>query len=256
MTNPIDEPLPDVYGLLQQQGPFFCACGAPTPHPLSACEACALRYEEQQLRQLLKPARESIPERFRWADLATSESCAEIAAMQGDGKRIGRASVAAVRRVPRPLPCGVAIVGTSNAGKTTLACALLRSVHDWARPGRSHEGVERARRAFFVSALDLEADADARKFGRETDGPDLFARAKRASVLVLDNVEAGPTSSAVGRIVFARHNRSDARSTTAPRLVTIITTHLTREEFSKSYGDGVGRRAYEHTVNLQPEPIT
>lgn len=255
MTQTSDEPLPDVYGLLQQPGPFFCRCGTPVEHPLGACESCALRYEEQQLRQLLKQARESIPERFRWADLATAESCAEIAAMEGDGKRIGRASVAAVRRIPRPLPCGVALVGTSNAGKTTLACALLRSVHDWAKPGRSHEGVERARRAFFVSALELEADAEARKFGRETDGPDLFARAKRASVLVLDNVEAGSTSSAVGRVIFARHNRSDARSATAPRLVTIITTHLSREEFSQSYGGGVGRRAYEHTVNLQPETI-
>jgi hypothetical protein len=247
------DPLPDVFDLMRQRGPFRCACGAPVGHPMGACEGCSIRYEAAELEAILRPARESIPPRFRWAELATAAGCRAIAEMAGDGKRIGAPSVAAVRGIPRPLPCGIALVGVSGAGKSTLACALLRSVHDWAKPGRSHEGVERARRAFFVSALDLEADAEARRFGRETEGPDLVARAKRATILVLDNVEPGSTTSAVGRVLFARHDQNDARIVSAPRLVTVITTYMDRDEFSRSYGGGVGRRAYEHTVNLVPE---
>lgn len=258
-------PLPDVMAAIADHGEahpraYRCRCGAEVTHPLGACEECSLRYEWDQIRDLMANARESIPPRFRWASLERPE---EIAEMEGDGKRIGRRSVDLVRHIPKPLPCGIALVGASGGGKTTLACALLNWVHSHARPLEPKPGdaqkqaaaikhwmlsIERARRAFFVSALELDGK------GPEVDK--LLDRAMRASVLVLDNLEPGATTGPVGRVLFHRHNQVDSRrKATSPRLVTIVTTWMDRAECAKSYGDGVARRAYEWTVELKPEVI-
>lgn len=251
------EVLPDVMAAIashRASTSYRCrGCGAEVGHPMGACEACSLRYEEQQIRDMMANARGSIPARFRWASLARPD---EIANMTGDGNRIGRRSVQAVKGLPKPLPAGIVLRGPSGAGKTTLACALLSWVHDYVGPGRSHEAVERARRAFFVDAAELETFVEARKFGRRTDDSiDLLDRAMRASVLVLDNVEPAATSSAVGRVLFYRHNQSDSRAASTPRMVTIITTWMSRAECAKAYGEGVARRAYECVLDLKPEPV-
>ncbi len=216
-------------GLMGKPGPFVCRCGAEIGHP-GVCDSCGAAWELEAFQRLLAPARGTIPARFRWARFGAPEM----------RQRVPEANMRRVLDIASPLPLGIALVGESGAGKTSLACAMLQRIHDWAGPNKPHAGVERARRAFFVSAGELVAAGEEAKRYNAVES-DILKRAKHASVLVLDNVEPGKLDSIVGRVVMDRHDSE---------LVTIITTWMDEAEAGRHYGGGWARRAYGVTVRL------
>ncbi len=226
------EPLPDVHAMLARRGPFACRCGAPLEHP-GCCEECSTRWEQRQFDELMAPARETVPKRFRWASFATPYMCERRPPLTA---HVAVEAIRAVLAIRSPMPLGVALVGPSEAGKTTLACAMLRRIHDWATPDRPHAGVERARRAYFVDAGELAQPSE--HFGVETPVQRI---ARAATVLVVDNVEPGSIKDAVGRTIMGRHNAQRP---------TIITTWMGETEAAKHFGGGWARRAYEATIDL------
>lgn len=225
--------LPNVYELMTLAGPFRCRCGVEIGHP-GACESCAAKWTAEQFAGFMRPARSSIPAEFRWASFADRETLV---------KRCGAENVRRVLTLPVPLPVCVAFVGAAGCGKTSLACAYLKRIHDWATPERNHAGVERARRAFFVAATELVGQSAADRQHRERDSrTDFVGRAYRASVLVLDDVEPGKVDEVVYQVVRHRFNEGHP---------TIITTWMDETEAAKHYGGGWARRAYQTTVNLE-----
>jgi len=237
MTNedPDSLPVPALSDILGRLGPFACTrCKAQIDHPLGVCEECSVALDREKADKvfpdLMRAARESIPERYRWAEFGTAlllERC------QG-------AAIRAVLALPSPLPVGVALVGPRDTGKSSLACAMLRRMHDWARPDRPHALVERARRAYFVSAPELVAAG--RPYSPNEEQQALIRRARSATILVLDNVEPGSINDEVGRVVLERHNREQP---------TIITTWMSQDEAGKYYGGGWAKRAYLVTVEAK-----
>lgn len=221
--------LPSLEELLGRKGPFTCRCGEAIEHP-GICQPCGELYDVEQFGRIMRHARETIPQRFRWASFEAPELT----------QRVPASAVARLRGL-RPLPLGVALVGQRGAGKTSLACALLRGIHDWARPDRPHAAVERARRSIYVAALDLEEAAEAAKSWK-TPTPPILEEARRAAVLVIDNVEPGALSSAVGKTIMARHDAE---------LPTVITTWMSETEAAQHYGGGWARRAYETMVEVK-----
>lgn len=223
--------LPTVYELIASSGPHRCHCGAALSHP-GACDECAAKWDRAELSKILRPAMESIPLDFREdVKLLAPELVAKIA-----------------RRIPRPLPKCVAIVGPAGSGKTTTACVYLDHVHRQAVPGADPGLVDRGQRAFFVSAIALEAQAAEDRQGRDREGRtmDLMRRALRASVLVLDNVEPGDAKSAACTVVMERFNS---------RLPTIVTTWMSEPEAARYYGGGWARRVYSATVELRARAV-
>jgi DNA replication protein DnaC len=220
---------PGLTGLLGRRGPFTCRCGAAVGHP-GACDACSAEWDRQAFEKTMRPARESIPPHFQWAKFGNELLL----------KRCGPKSIRAVLDLPKPLGIGTVFVGPKNSGKTSLACAVLRRLHDWARHDRPFSEVEHARRAYFVSAPEL-IEAANRWAADEDRDAGLLRRARNASLLVLDNVEPGKLSDPVGRIVMGRHNADRP---------TIITTWMTESEAESSYGGGWARRAYDAVVEM------
>ena len=217
-------------------GPRYCnGCRAPIEH-WGMCEPCAARAEIEAFDVTMLPARNSVPKRFRWASFQEPMLA----------ERTHPESLKRVQRLALPLPVGVALVGPTGAGKTSLACALLRRIHDWARPERPAAAVDRARSSFFV---EVPAYEDACKRLSRWSGPidrdaeALVSRAENASLIVLDNVEPAPLDSPIGKLLMGRHNRD---------LPTIITTWMTEADAAKSYGSGLARRAFASTVELLP----
>jgi len=234
--------LPTIEALVAKRGPFQChQCQVPIEHP-GVCAACGEVRDAVAVAAMFAAARETIPSRFRWASFRAAEL----------HSRVPTGNVAAVLAVKMPLPLGLALVGERGSGKTSLACCMLRRGLDWAtaamvrqaewdRPTETLAGIERVRRSFFVSAAELIAAAEQ---GRRFDSveSDVLKRARRAAVLVLDNVEPGDINGIVGRTVLARHDAE---------LPTIITTWMTEGEAGRHYGGGWARRAYEVSVRLE-----
>lgn len=219
-------------------GPFRCRCGVAIDH-WGACDPCAIAAARADHDRRMAPARESIPEAFRWATFAPGES-ALLA------ERVHPASIRRVASLRPPLPRGVALVGPSEAGKTSLACALLRRIHDTAKPTSPSFVVDAARSARFVAARDLDAAfTKSKAFKTDAGAAALLEMARSVALLVIDNVEPGPLESGVGAVVMDRHD--------AHRPCTIVTTWMSFDESSKAYGGGWARRAYEQTIELLPK---
>ncbi len=251
-------PVPSLSSILATlPGQYACngRCGATVERP-GACDACAEARARRLHDAALRPALDSIPERFRWATVdAREEMAARVAYIQRDPAALGRLPDLLRSRV-------VVFVAPSGAGKTTLACALLRTAIDRGRhdamrttlePTQDARSAPRrvldaasevahalARGARFFAARDL---GGGEKLGRE-DLP-ASVHAARASLLVVDDVgqEAGTGDTyrgsdrarAIADLLSERHDRGAQ---------TIVTTYGRQAEWANWYGDGVARRYF------------
>jgi DNA replication protein DnaC len=217
------------------KGPFPCVgCGTEIEH-FGICGDCneGERTAEHEATNL-RFARRSIPERFQWAsfDVWDKETKGWKTNELLDA-RVSRRAIGDVRSLfGKPMPKGVVLVGEAGRGKTTLACAILRRIHDSAPWDAAWKVVDRASRAFFVSAPELLDAWDEKRKGEPTE---LMLMARNASVLVLDDVRQGRPEDPIDRIVFRRHNLNRP---------TIVTTWMEREQALTGRGDGFARRLY------------
>jgi DNA replication protein DnaC len=236
MTDPIPIAMTIPTFTSDRTWPCTGGCGATVAHP-GVCPDCDRVELAAAHAARLRHARASIPARYRWAAIEAPEMA----------QRARPDAVATVRGLfGQRLPLGVALVGPSGAGKTSLACAMLRRVHDAATFESPARVVERARRAWYVGAPALldAVRAWERNFSKG-DPPELLAMARTASVLVLDNVDAGKQTDPIVQLVFDRHDRQRP---------TIVTTWMTRAEAANAYGDGWARRVYERVIDVS-QPV-
>src|SRR5439155_8790871 len=85
----------------------------------------------------------------------------------------------------------VTLRGGMRAGKTTLACCMLREhIRRGAKTSASPRDVWHARRARFVTTCDLLRERDETRLG--DDHMPLLEACERASVLVLDELGGAP----------------------------------------------------------------
>lgn len=211
-------------------GRYPCnVCGAELAMP-GVCSGCDSHWLTEQIAERLRRARASIPARFRWARFDEPMLAKRVSPS-------GRAEVEAL--FGRTLPTGIALVGEAGAGKTSLACAMLRRVHDSARWDSPEPLVSRAAGAFYVSAPDMLQDWTERQRG---EVPASLTRARHATILVLDNVEPGARDDVIGRLIMQRHDDNQRGRTT------IVTTWMDRATAAKAYGDGWARRVYEKEI--------
>lgn len=223
---PLVASLADILRL--SEGVHACAvCSTPISH-LGVCSECGTKKAvETHERKVLRFARSTIPARFAWAAFDSPELV----------RRVSPSLATSVRELlGKRLPGGVAIVGPSGAGKTSLGCAMLRRIHDagtWEAPAAV---VERARQAYFVSVPALRSSLREWRLG--TEAPELLRLARSASVLVLDDLDDDPIQE-VRDLLSDRHDRDRT---------TIITTWMDREKAAAVYGERLVRRAYERVI--------
>lgn len=233
--------LPPVHDFIAQMAEgrtWACAgaCGA-TIGWLGVCALCDRKVLADAHAVRMRAARRTIPERFRWASFDAPELA----------QRTNPAALAEVRSLfGRRFPLGVVLVGQSGAGKTSLACALLRRIHEHVTFESPSALVERARRSWYVGASELLQAVKVWSGGfNRGEPPEVLKMARAASILVLDNVDAGKQGDAVYDLVFERHDRDRP---------TIVTTWMTRAEATAAYGDGWSRRVYERVIDVS-QPV-
>ncbi len=179
----------------------------------------------------LSEATASIPPRFRWAHWHASDLHRRVHDV--DAIKAARAATGSV-----------VLMGPTGAGKSTLACCILRGIIDAARPvdlPSFGAEVNLARGARFVTAREL---AFARASGTYGQEPPIVAHACDATVLVLDDVgqDAVRADSSLYDVLEARHNRN---------VPTIVTTGLDEGAIRARYGDGAWRRIFEGATDIE-----
>jgi hypothetical protein len=188
-------------------------------YPRRICDDCIARHEQRVAAGFVAKTTSSIPDGYAGADFETGAAVLR--------ERVKPES--AIRKAAQCRGHMVMLVGPSGAGKTTLACAMLR---------------QRAKRmvGMFVTSAQLGHEAGLFT-GRESE---LLRRARSRAVLLLDDLgteidrsQRLEASHAVGNIIQERHDR---------QLVTIATTFRSDEELEARYGDGVLRRLFSNIV--------
>lgn len=158
-------------------------CGAQHWMPRSAaserCPGCLTVWRQQQdvLRraEIVSAAVASIRDRYRWAHLDAPELV----------ERLARPDVLAQARAAVTAPV-VLLVGPTGAGKSSLGTAIFRAHLDRATAqGASPEARSWGARALWVHAKPLSLARRESPLGGE---PALLARAREASVLLLDDL--------------------------------------------------------------------
>lgn len=212
---------------IPQPGEYQCAaCTVAVVAMPGVCDACARKHDEGEHVRSLAFARRTIPERFRWASL------------EGDAiaDRVDPAALLEVRALfGAPIPLGLAILGPAGSGKTSLACAILRRIHDRATFGCPDPILRRAQQSYFVSAVELAADVERARVDRGSS--ELRRMARNATVLVLDEVSKG--GEPAWEIVQLRHDRN---------VPTIVTSWETPADLGKRHGGGFTRRTLDATI--------
>jgi DNA replication protein DnaC len=208
------------------ESPFACgACGEKILREGETCVTCARRAEDEERRQQEARRRLTtcgIPSRYEWATFASPELPSRV--------RDRRAVEAARRLASGMIIDRIVLSGDTGAGKTSLACCVLRALMD------------RGRRCRFTTAADLAVARAHASLGSEAPGVD---RALDASVLLVDDLgENDPVTahSAVGHVIHTRH---------AEERPTIVTTARTTDEIEAQYGSGIARRLYEGAELLE-----
>ena len=211
-----------------------CACGEEATNTPTLtghnrrpamCGVCLDRWErEQQFTGALA----TIPAKWQGIRLSSPELPAYVT---------GYATHEDTARRFLDVPGPVILRGPTGAGKTTLACAMGRTLIDRAAEATStlHDR-DRARKLLFTSEMDLAKSAKEAK-SWQGDSP-LVARAIRSSVLILDDLGQKPEdrTTIIAEIIEERYRN---------RLPTWVTTFLTSDEMIALYGAGTHRRLCE-----------
>jgi len=211
---------------------FTCGrCERELSANVCVCDECAQaeRYERRGFE--LNRARESIPSRFRWSRLTAPELAKRLKATP----KVIRAAWTAIGGA-NPT---VTIVGQSGTGKTSLAVAMLAEVIEaGAAMSCDMKTLERARFAHFADAPQLAISRKEHKLG--ADAPGEVLRARRASVLVLDEVgKEGRGELDVAKIIHERE---------AACALTIVTTWLDEAGILAAYDGGLARRLFRKSI--------
>lgn len=213
-------------------GPFRCTlCGETLPDDMpgpGVCDPCSEKLARQERAERLRPALESIPDRWRWATF-NSESVDMMLARLHRISCPEEATASAFRLAEKVAAWNqpyVLIAGPSGYGKTSLACAILRYVMDL--DGPPSPGC----RFVFAPAI-----AKAFRESRFGDVPEVISLCDRASVLVIDDLGADARYRDILREVI--QNREMVGRPT------IVTTGLRENAVASAYGDGIARRLFD-----------
>jgi hypothetical protein len=201
-------------------------CRQPIMH-FGVCRDCGEIIRVREHWMTMKYALDSIPERYRDARWGSQALYDRVPAFRTLAPTPQENFVSRI----------VMIVGPTGAGKTTLACAILRWIIESAGPDSDARLIARAERARFIDSRDVPPTRDE---------PGHYKRACGASVLLLDDVgqEAGHGE---GFADMARAQKvSDLLNDRDKReRETIVTTYGTEASWTRLYGAGVARRFWD-----------
>ncbi len=202
-----------------------CRCGVEVTARLSLCPNCSKEDVETMREVVFGKALRSLPDMphaVLGPSLRRSVDVRLMAGVQGWSASSGE---------------GLALLGTSGAGKTTLAVALARHRLNVAKTAAE---VKIASSIRFASALELQLERDRLQLSATDDGP-LMRGALKSALLILDEVgfEHEPRAG-IAPVVFtlmqARYNSGKP---------TIVTSGLNEKELATRYGDATKRRMCE-----------
>jgi len=205
-------------------GGWHCRCGKATEHP-GMCQQCADEDQERDRKRAISARVMVLPVAFRWASFDSEDL----------ERRSSKGSVTKAKKVAEGLcggrVSGVTFLGPAGSGKTSLACAMLRTTF-----------------ALPIGFSPLFCGSIALSRARQDSGlghtPQEIHDAIHASIIVLDDVGQEPArlSDSVAEVIHERHNDSKP---------TIITSGLSADELVHRYGDGTARRMFERSALLQ-----
>ena len=199
-----------------------------------ACEGCRLELRDERFAKVVADATEQIP-------LGLRELSFTGAVL---GKRIGGTGVSApmkdaYKRVRKWKPLrdrSLFLTGKNQVGKTSLAGALCLRVIDDARAAFALDEcapeVALMQSLVFIPSVELGRAEDRSRRG---DTPPLIARAKRASLLILDDLggDDPPATTVVFEVLDHRVLRN---------LPTFITSNLSLDAVRAAYGERIRAR--------------
>ncbi len=213
----------------------LCATELQYPGLCDVCGALPPRADSADVMTLTHDARASIPSRYDAATFGDLETLR---------KRVDPRGIEEMLRIRR-WPVGIAIVGERDSGKSTLAAAALRRIHEHAKPGAELAQVKQIGTCLWVSYLDVEETWKRQdRYQATAEDHRDWERLERAYRLVIDNVEEDRHNSPVGKLIQRRfeHERP-----------TMITTWMDEETAARSFGGGVAKRMYQQTIRLRTQ---
>lgn len=208
----------------------FAGCGAEVKRIAATCSECDQKRVLAEHEAEVLRAWGTVPSTLNWADLRSQRMPSWVR----DSAAVDRTREAA--KAPDKF-WWVTFVGEPGAGKTTLACALLRErMRPGARANAPPDQRAFTRRARFATAHDIVQERSITPLGEHVVSLDL---AQQASILVLDEVGRGKdTHAVIFGLLHARHRE---------RRPTIVTTpYASAADFSQASGDGgLARRVFD-----------